>query len=86
MTTFIFAKKSKPINTIAFFEIQAENVPEAYTYYQNIFGWNFVNEVNIPNEYNRIETNGINGGLLEQPTKTPQAEFGTNAFAYSIMV
>ena len=74
------------MNTIAYFEIQAENVPESITFYKNVFGWNFVKEEFVPIEYYRIETDTIYGGILKRPSKTPPPEFGTNAFTCSIMV
>lgn len=74
------------MNIISYFEIQVENMAETITFYKNVFRWNFVKEEYVPIEYYRIETDGINGGLLKRPTKTPPAEFGTNAFTCSIMV
>lgn len=44
----------------------------------------FIKEEYVPIEYYRIETNGINGGLLKM-SQTPQ-RFGTNAFLNSIQV
>lgn len=74
------------MNTIAYFEIQASEPEKLIKFYKNIFGWNFVKEEWAPIEYYRIETDGINGGLLKRPAKTPPQECGTNAFTCSIEV
>ncbi|KGO84858.1 lactoylglutathione lyase [Flavobacterium rivuli WB 3.3-2 = DSM 21788] len=74
------------MNTIAYFEIQAANVPQAVAFYKAAFGWNFVKEESFPIEYYRIETDSIYGGVLKRPVKTPPMEFGTNAFTCSIQV
>lgn len=74
------------MNNVAYFEIQASNPTTLITFYSTIFGWNFIREAHVPIEYYRIETTGINGGLLKRPAKTPQTGFGTNAFTCSIMV
>jgi uncharacterized protein len=74
------------MNNVAYFEIQASNPASLLTFYATIFGWNFVKEEFVPIEYYRIETMGINGGLLKRPATTPPPGFGTNAFTCSIMV
>ena len=74
------------MNTIGYFEIQSSDPRREIEFYKNVFEWNFIREPHIPIEYYRIETNGINGGLLQRPVKTPPAEFGTNAFTCSIQV
>jgi len=55
-------------------------------FYKAVFGWKFIREELVPIEYYRIETNGINGGLLKRPAKVPPPESGTNAFTCSIQV
>ena len=74
------------MNTIAYFEIQATDVPKAVAFYKAVFGWNFVKEESFPIEYYRIETTTMYGGILKRPMKTPPMEFGTNAFTCSIQV
>ena len=75
------------MNNVAYFEIQATNPGSLLSFYATIFGWNFIKEEYVPIEYYRIETMGINGGLLKRPAATPPpAESGTNAFTCSIMV
>lgn len=74
------------MNTIGFFEIQSSDPAREMKFYGNVFGWKFIREELVPIEYYRIETNGINGGLLKRPAKIPPMEQGTNAFVNSIEV
>lgn len=74
------------MNTIGYFEIQANDTEKAVEFYTNVFGWNFTEEKGLPIKYWRIETSEISGGLLERPAKTPPTECGTNAFTCSIEV
>lgn len=74
------------MNSIGYFEIQSSDPKRELKFYQTIFGWKFIKEDYVPLEYYRIETNGINGGLLKRPAKIPPPESGTNAFVCSIQV
>ena len=74
------------MNSISYFEIQATDPAKSVAFYQNIFDWKFTKDENLPIEYYRIETPGMNGGILKRPVKTPPMEFGTNAFTCSVMV
>jgi predicted enzyme related to lactoylglutathione lyase len=74
------------MNTIGYFEIQSSNTKRDIAFYENVFGWKFIKEEFVPIEYYRIETNSINGGLLQRPAKVPPNESGTNAFVCSIQV
>ena len=74
------------MNTIGYFEIQSSDPNRDSKFYQSVFGWKFIREEFVPIEYYRIETNGINGGLLKRPAKVPPTECGTNAFTCSIEV
>lgn len=74
------------MNTIGYFEIQSSIPQREISFYHNIFNWNFIKEEFVPIEYYRIETNGINGGLLKRPANIPPPESGTNAFVNSIQV
>ncbi len=74
------------MNAIGYFEIQSSNPSREIEFYKNVFSWNFIREHNVPIEYYRIETNGINGGLLQRPARIPELNFGTNAFTCSIQV
>jgi uncharacterized protein len=74
------------MNTIGYFEIQSSDLQREIKFYKSVFGWKFIKEDLFPIEYYRIETNGINGGLLKRPVNTPPREYGTNAFTCSIIV
>jgi hypothetical protein len=74
------------MNTIGYFEIQSSKPEREISFYEKLFGWNFIKEQYVPIEYYRIETNSINGGLLKRPAKIPEKEYGTNAFVCSIEV
>lgn len=76
----------KEMNSIGYFEIQASDPVKALAFYQEVFGWHFTRQEFIPIEYYRIETPGINGGLLKRPVQTPPLQFGTNAFTCSMEV
>lgn len=74
------------MNTIGYFEIQSSDPSRDISFYEAVFGWKFFREELVPIEYYRIETNGINGGLLKRPAAVPPAASGTNAFVCSIQV
>ena len=74
------------MNTIGYFEIQADDPERAWKFYSEIFGWRFIKEEGFPIDYWRIEMAGIYGGLLKRPAKTPPSQHGTNAFTCSIEV
>jgi predicted enzyme related to lactoylglutathione lyase len=74
------------MNTIGYFEIQSSDPKRDITFYHDVFGWKFIKEEFVPIEYYRIETNSINGGLLERPAKVPSPGHGTNAFTCSVQV
>jgi predicted enzyme related to lactoylglutathione lyase len=74
------------MNTIGYFEIQSSDTTRDSKFYQAVFDWKFIKEEFVPIEYYRIETKGINGGLLKRPAKVPPTESGTNAFTCSIEV
>ncbi len=74
------------MNTIGYFEIQADDLARARKFYSDIFEWKFIREESFPIEYYRIEMAGINGGLLPRPAKTPPPMHGTNAFTNSVEV
>jgi len=72
------------MNTVEFFEIQANDIPKVKEFYGSLFGWKFEKQSGEP-EYWRIETETIAGGLLQRPA-TFVADQGTNAFVCSIWV
>ncbi|MBL0136116.1 MAG: VOC family protein [Chitinophagaceae bacterium] len=74
------------MNAINYFEIQSSNPQREAAFYSAIFGWKFIKLEGLPIEYHRIETKGINGGLMKRFSKTPPPEFGTNAFTCSMEV
>jgi predicted enzyme related to lactoylglutathione lyase len=69
-----------------FFEIHADDVKRAVGFYQNVLGWKFNLQPNLPIEYYDIETGGSRGGLLQRPVKALPPEHGTNAFICSMEV
>ncbi len=74
------------MNTVGYFEIQSSQPEREIRFYETVFAWKFIKEEFVPVEYYRIETNGINGGLLKRPAPVPPAESGTNAYVCSIHV
>ncbi|MBE0591948.1 MAG: VOC family protein [Gemmatimonadales bacterium] len=74
------------MNTIAYFEIQSADPEAAVVFYGHVFGWKMTRDEAVPIPYWRIETDGIRGGLLQRPARTPPPECGTNAFVCSIEV
>jgi predicted enzyme related to lactoylglutathione lyase len=74
------------MNTISYFEIQADDTNRSINFYKEIFGWEFSQAKGLPVEYWRIDKAGVRGGLLKRPTKTPPSQFGTNAFVCSVEV
>jgi predicted enzyme related to lactoylglutathione lyase len=74
------------MNTIAYFEIQSAEPAKAVEFYQQVFGWTFTKDENLPIEYFRLETGGINGAILKRPVETPPMQYGTNAYTCSMQV
>ncbi len=74
------------MNAIGYFEIQSSYPQRDIRFYEAIFGWRFIRADLLPIEYYRIETNSINGGLLQRPASVPPAVSGTNAFVCSVKV
>ncbi|CAN5914979.1 VOC family protein [soil metagenome] len=74
------------MNTIGYFEIQSSDPKREKLFYETVFGWKFFREEFVPIEYYRIETNSINGGLLQRPVQNPPQGFGTNAYVNSVQV
>lgn len=73
-------------NAVVYFEIQATDPKNLVSFYQQLFGWTFIKEENLPIEYYRIETVAIMGGLLKRPAEVPPSNCGTNAFTCSMEV
>ncbi len=74
------------MNQLCYFEIQSSNPEREIQFYTAVFGWRFSRAEGLPIEYYRIESAGLQGGLLARPAPTPPAHCGTNAFTCSFEV
>jgi predicted enzyme related to lactoylglutathione lyase len=74
------------MNNIVYFEIQATEPTKLANFYHEVFGWKFTKQPVEHIEYWHIDTEGMRGGLLKRPAKTPPPEHGTNAFTCSMEV
>lgn len=81
------------MNRIVHFEIQADDLDRARTFYSSVFGWRIEKWEGGSMEYWMVMTAekdstelGINGGLLPRPTKAPAKESGANAFVCTVQV
>ncbi len=74
------------MNTLGYFEIQADDPARAQQFYTEVFAWTFFRDPAVAIEYWQIQNAGINGGLLKRPAKRPGKEQGTNAYTCSIQV
>jgi predicted enzyme related to lactoylglutathione lyase len=74
------------MNTIGYFENQSSDPGRDMAFYETVFGRKFIKETSVPIDYYRIETNSINGGLLQRPANVPPPQSGTNAYVCSIQV
>lgn len=72
------------MNTVAYFEIQVSEPERAIRFYESVFDWRFVKQDGFPIAYWRIETSGIDGGMLQRPARAPAVGCGTNASVCSI--
>lgn len=81
------------MNRPVHFEIQALEPERAAKFYSEIFGWEISKWPGLDWDYWVIMTapkdskdQGINGGLLKRPAKTPAEECGVNAFVCTMEV
>ena len=74
------------MNSVGYFEIQADDIEDAQSFYKEVFGWVFNKDTNVPIEYFSIENAGLRGGLLKRPAPLPPPKSGINAYACSIQV
>ena len=74
------------MNSVVYFEIQANDPQKSIEFYTNVFRWNFIKQDGLPIEYYRIETSGIEGGMFKRPADTPSLNCGTNAFTCTMEV
>lgn len=69
---------------MCYFEIQADDIERAATFYRELFGWSIENTPGMPVEYRRLHGDGLSGGLLPRPAPAPEPGHGTNAFTVSL--
>jgi predicted enzyme related to lactoylglutathione lyase len=74
------------MNSVGYFEIQADEPDRAIAFYERVFGWRLSKDESKPIDYWTIDGAGIRGGLLPRPVPVPQSPSGTNAFTCSIEV
>lgn len=80
------------MSRVLHFEIQADDVERAKTFYAAVFQWSFEDWSHFTGStYWGIVTGaddqpGINGGLLQRPAAAPGPEQGTNAYVCTIGV
>lgn len=80
------------MSRVVHFEIQADDVERAKSFYAAVFGWSFQDYGEVTGTtYWGVVTGpedqpGINGGLLQRPAPAPALEQGTNAFVCTIGV
>ena len=80
------------MSRVVHFEIQADDVERAKSFYGNALGWSFQDYGEFTGTtYWGIVTGpddepGINGGLLQRPAATPGQGQGTNAFVCTVAV
>ncbi len=70
----------------AYFELQADEPAAVAGFYADVFGWSVARDDNLPIEYWRLATPGINGAVLARPVPAPASPGGTNAAVISIEV
>jgi predicted enzyme related to lactoylglutathione lyase len=77
---------------VVHFEIQADDLERAKTFYAGVFGWSFEDYTDYTGSpYWGVTTGpqeepGINGGLLPRPTPAPAVAAGTNSFVCTVGV
>ena len=80
------------MSRVVHFEIQADDVERAKSFYAAVFGWSFQDYGEVTGTtYWGVVTGpedqpGINGGLLQRPAPAPALEQGTNAFVCTVGV
>lgn len=81
------------MNRVVHFEIQADDVERAATFYREVFGWKIEKWDSPHMEYWMVMTAekdskepGIHGGLLKRPTELPKEACGSNAFVCTMAV
>ncbi|HEX5333374.1 MAG TPA: VOC family protein [Cellulomonas sp.] len=80
------------MSRVVHFEIHADDVERAKSFYAAVFDWSFADFGEVTGStYWGITTGpedepGINGGLLQRPAPTPGAGLGANAFVCTMGV
>jgi hypothetical protein len=80
------------MSRVVHFEIQADDVQRARSFYAAVFGWSFEDYSEFTGStYFGVVTGpedhpGINGGLLPRPAPAPAAGQGVNGFACTIAI
>ena len=80
------------MSRVVHFEIQADDVERAKSFYATVFGWSFEDYGQYTGStYWGITTGpadqpGINGGLLQRPAPAPAARQGTNCYVCTVAV
>lgn len=74
------------MNNPLYFEIQADDPVRAIAFYKAVFGWDIARQEGTPVEYWRVETSGIDGGILQRPVPVTSQQGGTNAAVISMQV
>jgi len=77
---------------VVHFEIQADDLDRARSFFAAAFGWSFTDWSEVTGSpYWGVVTGeedqpGINGGLLQRPAPAPPPEQGTNAYVCIVQV
>lgn len=80
------------MSRVVHFEIQADDLERAKTFYADVFGWTYEDYSQVlGTAYWGITTGpneqpGNNGGLLQRPAATPGPEQGSNSYVCTIGV
>lgn len=81
------------MNRVVHFEIQADDVERAATFYRTVFGWEIVKWGSPVMEYWFVMTGpkdtkepGIHGGLLKRQVPLGEKQCGANAFVCTMQV
>jgi predicted enzyme related to lactoylglutathione lyase len=80
------------MSRLVHFEIQADDVERAKSFYESVFDWTFEDYSQVTGStYWGVVTGpddepGINGGLLQRPAPAPGPEQGTNGYVCTMQV
>jgi hypothetical protein len=87
---FGFGTQEVPMSRVVHFEIQADDLERAKSFYTDVFGWSFEDYTEYTGSpYWGVVTGpeeepGINGGLLPRPVPAAASGQGTNSFVCTI--